>query len=486
MTSQNKDMSLNLVKTGIDGLDAITYGGLTEARAYLVKGGPGCGKTTMGMHFLSEGANPAQRSLYVTLQESETKLRQNASRQGFDLAHVDFLDLSPNSTLFSQNEGYDIFSSSEVEREPITNQIVETVQRIKPRRVFLDPASQFRYLTSDLYQYRIQVLSFLRFITEQGATVMFTSEGSQEAPDDDLQFMADGVIQLDNTLAGRYISISKLRGSDFMSGRHTMRLTAKGLEVFVRLNPQTERKDFCMEAIPSGVPELDEMLNGGLERGTVTIFTGPTGVGKTTLGFQFMKEYAGRGERSVVYSFEEEAEIMLLRCDQVNIPARKMLERETLKVVKVEPLEYSPDEFAHMVRQHVEKDNARLVMIDSLAGYTLSMRGENLVPNLHALIKYLQNKGVAVILVTEISSVIGDFEVTDVGVSYLADNVVFLRYLEIRGELRKAIGVLKKRLSNFEKTLREFEITRYGIKVGKPLTELRGILRGIPEWVKPE
>lgn len=477
---------MNPVTTGIAGLDAITYGGLTGGRAYLVKGGPGCGKTTMGMHFLCEGATAEHRSLYVTLQESETKLRQNARCQGFDLTYVDFLDLSPSSSLFSQNQGYDIFSSSEVEREPITTRIVETIQRLKPCRVFLDPATQFRYLTSDLYQYRIQVLSFLRFITEQGATVMFTAEGCQEAPDDDLQFMADGVIQLDNTLAGRYVSITKLRGSDFMSGRHTLRLTDRGIEVYVRLKPLTVRKEFTMEVIPSGVPELDEMLNGGLERGTITIFTGPTGVGKTTLGYQFMKEYAGRGERSVVYSFEEETEIMLLRCDQVNIPARKMLERETLKVVKVEPLEYSPDEFAHMVRQHVEKDNASLVMLDSLAGYNLSMRGENLVAHLHALIKYLQNKGVAVILVTEISSVIGDFEVTDVGVSYLADNVVFLRYLEIQGELRKAIGVLKKRLSNFEKTLREFEITRYGIKVGRPLTELRGILRGIPEWVKPE
>jgi circadian clock protein KaiC len=111
------------------------------------------------------------------------------------------------------------------------------------------------------------------------------------------------------------------------------------------------------------------------------------------------------------------------------------------------------------------------------------MRGENVVTHLHALIKYLQNMGVAVILVTEISSVVGDFEVTEAGVSYLADNVIFLRYLEIQGELRKAIGVLKKRLSNFEKTLREFEITRFGIKVGRPLLELRGILRGVPEWV---
>lgn len=472
------------VRTGISGLDEILGGGLTAERAYLARGGPGSGKTTLGLHFLTEIDASSRRSLYVTLQEPESKLRENAARQGFDLSNVNFLDLSPSPSLFSENQGYDIFASSEVERGPITAKIVETVERLKPDRVFLDPATQFRYLSADLYQYRLQVLSFLRYMTEQGATVLFTSEDGLEAPDEDLQFMADGVILLENTPAGRYLSVTKLRGSDFKSGRHSMRLTGAGAQVFVRLTPQTAaRRQFSADAILSGVPELDEMLNGGLERGTVTILTGPTGAGKTTLGYQFMKECAGRGENSVVYSFEEEIEIMLQRCDQVNIPARRMIDCGTLEVVKVEPLEYSPDEFAYMVRNHVERGGAKLAMIDSLAGYSLSMRGENVVAHLHALVKYLQNMGVAVILIAEISSVVGDFEVTEAGVSYLADNVVFLRYLEMRGELRKAIGVLKKRLSNFEKTLREFEITRYGIKVGKPLTELRGILRGVPEWI---
>jgi circadian clock protein KaiC len=122
-------------------------------------------------------------------------------------------------------------------------------------------------------------------------------------------------------------------------------------------------------------------------------------------------------------------------------------------------------------------------MLDSTAGYRLSLRSGNLVGHLHALCKYLQNMGVAVLLISEIEAITGEFRATEAGISYLADNIVFLRYLEIQGELRRAIGVLKKRLSSFEPTLREIEITRYGIKVGKPLTELRGILRGMPEWV---
>lgn len=459
---------------------------MIPGRSYLVRGGPGSGKTTLGLHFLCAGAAGGEKSLYITLEETEAHIRHNAEARGFDLTGVAFLDLSPTSEFFAQVQTYDIFSPAEVEREPITQKIVERVVALKPQRVFLDPMTQFRYLASDIYQYRRQVLSFLRFLIEQGATVLFSSESSAEAPDDDLQFMSDGVINLDVDAQGQGVTIRKFRGSDFRAGRHAMRLTAAGIEVYPRLLPGEHVREFVVETISSGVPELDELLNGGLERGTTTIITGPSGVGKTTLGLQFMKEAAGRGERSVVFTFEEEAEIMLRRAESINIPARTMVERGTLHVVKVEPLRWSPDEFAQLVRHQVEAENVRVVMIDSVAGYQLAVRGENLIGHLHALSKYLQNQGVVVLLIAEVSDVVGDFKVTDVGISYLADNVIFLRYLEINGQLRKAIGVLKKRLSDFEKTLREFEITRYGIKVGKPLTELRGILKGTPEWVKPK
>jgi circadian clock protein KaiC len=149
--------------------------------------------------------------------------------------------------------------------------------------------------------------------------------------------------------------------------------------------------------------------------------------------------------------------------------------------VKVEPLQYSPDEFAQSVRFQVEELNSSIVMIDSIAGYRVSLRGEDLVHHVHALAKYLANMGVTVLLISEIESITGDFRATDVGISYLADNVLFLRYLEVEGELRKAVGVLKKRMGDFEKSVRELEITRYGVRVGKPLIGLRGILSGVPE-----
>ncbi len=471
------------VSTGINGLDEVLNGGLVPQRTYLVRGGPGTGKTTLGLHFLTAGVALGKASLFITLEETETKIRRNAAGLNLDLAGITFLDLSPTSEFFAQTQTYDIFSPAEVEREPITQQIVESVQTLQPAYVFLDPLTQFRYLSSDLFQFRKQVLSFLRFLVEQGATVLFTSEDSRDMPDNDLQFMADGIIHLENSVAGRSLHVSKIRGSDFRGMRHSMRLTANGMQVFPRLMPAEAAQEVSFDVIPSGVPELDELLNGGLERGTVTMLTGPSGVGKTTLGFQFMKEAAGRGERSVVFTFEEEVEIILRRCEAVNIPVRTMQKQGTLLVKKVEPLQFTPDEFAQQVRHQVEREQTRVVMIDSVAGYRLSMQGEDLISHMHALAKYLQHMGIALILVTETPNIVGDFQVTDAGISYLADNIVFLRYLEMKGELRKAIGVLKKRLSNFEKTLREFEITRYGIKVGRPLSNLRGILSGVPEWV---
>ena len=264
-----------------------------------------------------------------------------------------------------------------------------------------------------------------------------------------------------------------------------MRIIQTGIEVFSRLIPEAYSQEFAKEVISSGVPQLDELLHGGFERGTITIISGPSGVGKSTLGLQFMKEAAGRGERSVVYTFEEWKETLLNRCQSVNIPVHTMIEQGKLSVVQVEPLHYSPNEFANLVRDEVEQKKVRIVMLDSVSGYRLSVRGEDLVPHIHALCKYLQNMGVAVILINEVETITGDFRATEVGISYMADNIVFLRYLEMQGELRKVIGVLKKRISDFERTLREYEITRYGIKVGKPLTNVRGILKGTPELLEP-
>jgi circadian clock protein KaiC len=469
------------VSTGVSGLDEILRGGLIPHRSYMVRGGPGSGKTILGTHFLTWSAARGEPTLLITFGESEAQLRRNAERLGFSTDGISYLDLSPDSSYFAQGQEYDIFPPSEVERDPITTRIRNEVSSRQPVRVFVDGLTQLRYLTATPFQFRKEALAFLRFLYEIGATVLFSSESS-EAPDEDLQFIADAVIDLDFADTRRHISVAKFRGSDFRPGRHTLRLGDGGMTVFPRLLPEDYGHEFHPDRIPFGIPEVDALTGGGLERGAITILTGASGVGKTTLGMQFTTEAARRGERSVVYLFEEPRNSLIRRCAQVGIQVQDLIDDGRLSITHVEPLRFTADEFALMVREEVEQRKARIVMIDSVSGYSLSLHDEELVAHLHALAKYLQNMGIAVLLINEVETVVGDFRVTDVGVSYMADNIIFLRYLELNGQMGKAIGVLKKRFGDFEKTLREVTISSAGIRLGPRLTGLRGILSGSPVW----
>ncbi len=475
------------ISTGVSGLDEILHGGLIPGRSYLVRGDPGTGKTILGMNYLTVGIEEGETVMFVNLEESESEIRSNATTLDIGLSDVHFLDLSPDSDVFVDDQSYDIFSPSEVEQEPLTQSITEHVEALNPDRVFIDPLTKLRHLTSDEYHFRKQVIAFMRYLKEQGATVLLTSESTPSSPDHDLQYMTDGTIQLERAEMGRVISVPKFRGSSIREGKHSMRIDDGGLSVYPELKPNGNDREYVAEPIPSGVAEIDDLLHGGIERGTVTVLSGPTGVGKTTAGTQFVKEAAGRGERSVMYMFEESRETFMRRNESIDIPVEEMIEEGSLMVEEVEPLDHSAMEFAREVRREVEENDTDIVMIDGLQGYKLSVRGKNdemLVRKLHTLSRYLKDMGVSVILVDEIQSVTGDFQATEAGISYLADNIIFLRHLEMAGEMRKAIGVLKKRTSDFERTLREFRITEHGIEVGEPLTGLRGVLSGAPEWAE--
>lgn len=476
------------VSTGVTGLDEILHGGLIPERSYMVCGEPGTGKSILGLHFLIAGAEQGETALYINLEETASDIKQNAASLNLGVSDIEFLDLTPESTEFTEEETYDVFSPDEVEQESLTETITDRVSELEPDRVVIDPMTQLQYLAPDQYQFRKQVLSLTRFFGQTGATLLFTSQAGAQSPDDDLQFMSDGVIELDYADTGRTVAVPKFRGSDTRSGDHTMRIRDTGMDVYPELEPGDHDADYTMETVSSGVPELDQQLHGGIERGTVTIISGPTGVGKTTTGAQFMKEAAGRGERSAIYMFEETERTFLKRCSSVNIPVEEMRDRGTLSIEEIEALELSPQEFAHKVRTDVEAEDTQIVMIDGINGYDLSIRGDDseLRRKLHSLCRYLKSVGVTVILIDEVSSVTGEFEVTEGGISYIADNIVFLRHIEMEGELRKVIGVLKKRTSDFERTLRTFQITEHGITIGEPLTNLRGILQGTPEWTDDE
>ncbi|MCE9681140.1 ATPase domain-containing protein [Halomonas alkalisoli] len=467
------------ITTDIPGLEKILHGGFLPGRSYLVTGGPGTGKTTLGLHFLS--AKPEEeRALLVSFGEADRNIRADAASIGMALEGVVTIDLSPTAQTSGQST-YTLLEPWEAEPPDIRSRIEAAFPEGPPARVFIDALSQFRHLVPDTFQFRKQVMALLEYLTHAGSTLLYTSERGSQA-DEDLQYLGDGILQLDHTEAGRSLSVVKFRGSGFAEGRHTVRLNEQGMSVFERLVPGEHGQPYVAESIPSGVAELDALSGGGVGRGTVTIISGPTGVGKTSLGVQFMREAASRGERSVIFSFEESLATIRHRCERIGIPLSEMIRNDSLAVEEIEPLRYSPDEFAWRVRREVEERGATIVMIDSLSGYRQSVRGDEVVTHAHALCRYLANMGVTVLLVNEVGSIAGDeIRVTELGISYLADAVLILRYIEFDGEIRKTIGMLKKRTGDFEKTLREFDITATGLKVGKPLTGLRGILRGVPE-----
>lgn len=237
-------MSIKRVSTGIIGLDEILSGGLIANQAYLIKGQPGSGKTTLGCHFLSAGVSQGEISLFISFGEPEARLRRNAKLINIDLDQVEFLDLSPSADFFTDDLTYDIFSPAEVEKTPITQKIIDTIDQIKPQCIFLDAITQFRFLATDTFQFRKQIQSFLRFMLDRDITLLFTSEGSDRHPDDDLQFMSDGVIELHTTVEKRCLQVNKFRGSGFAKGHHDIKLSDRGMEVYPRLVPISYQREF--------------------------------------------------------------------------------------------------------------------------------------------------------------------------------------------------------------------------------------------------
>lgn len=472
---------IDKISTGLEGLDEILQGGLIPRKAYLVQGGPGSGKSTLGFHFLRQAIDNGENALCVTMVESKESILQNASQFGLDLSGIVALDLSPQDDITENSGQYSVFSSADVEQGPIMESVVEAVEEHSPSRVLFDSFTMLRLLNQDPYQMRKLTLSLVNYITKHDATLMMTSESLSQNAEDDAAYWVDGIIKLENSGDWRTLQVPKFRGSDSLSGKHSFKITGKGITVFPRLRPNKYSRKFTKGKLSSGIEGVDNLLHGGIEKGTTSLIVGPTGAGKTNLGLQFAKEAASRGERSAVYSFEESKELIIRRSENINMPVKEMIGSGYLNVVPVEPLSYSPDEFAKIVRRDVEENDTQIVMIDAIGGYRMAVRGEDVLERLHSLAVYLQNMGVTTLLLNETKNVTGEFTTTNMNASYLADNVIFLRYLEVNGKIQKAIGVLKKRLSGFEKSIREFEITSEGVKVGNKLENMRGILSGVPE-----
>lgn len=475
------------LSTGIGGLDAILDGGLLKRQNVIVRGPPGTGKTIFGLHFLAAGGDD-EDSLYINLGEPTEYVKRTAEHFGLNSETLQFLELSPDEKRFTEEGTYSLFSSAEAEQPSLVSEVRETVEELQPDRILIDPITEFRFLTTDDHQFRTQILGLLDFLKSTGATVLMTSQAADDLSDTDLQFLTDAVINLERTSELRTVDITKFRGPAPQRGPHAYGITESGVDVWPRLEVPRTQIDFPQEKVSSGVPELDQLLDGGLDRGTVTFFSGPTGAGKTTTSMQFIQEAAGRGTQSIIFSFEESRRTLLQRAEALNMPIAEMIEQDVLDIVEAQPQEYTVNELTNKVQKAVEDDGVEVVLIDGAQGFKQSLRGHSEKPmtNLIEIGRYLRQMGVTTIVTNEVHDITGQFRATEEQMSNLADNIVFIRHVESRGRLEKVIGVLKMRTGDFERTLRRLEFTEYGISVGDPLENLQGVLTGTPEWADPE
>jgi circadian clock protein KaiC len=472
-------------RTGIPGFDDVLGGGLPRGRIYLLKGTAGAGKTTFGLQFLLNGREAGERGLYVALSETRSELDEVARSHGWDLSELEVQEVGEPGDLKTEEENT-LFLPAEVELGETTRRILEGVEKGNPARVVIDSLSEIRFLAGTEMRYRRQVMALKSLFMSKGCTALLVDDETG-GRDSQLESIAHGVIQLQQTFPEygperRQILVSKLRGVRYRGGYHDIRIHTGGLVVFPRLIPDANAGLFETGGVTSGLPEVDRLLGGGLDRGTTTLIMGPAGTGKSALAAQYAAASASLGENVLFLIFEESRETLYARTRALGIPLSEHVESGRIRLIPMNPVEITAGEFTHVVREAVETHHARLLIVDSLNGYLNAVPGERLVElQLHELFRYLRQLGVTVILTLAQHGLLGHMQ-SPVDLSYLADTLVLLRYFEANGKIRKAISIPKKRSGRHESTIRELAMDGGGLRVGEPLDSFHGVLTGVPTY----
>ena len=477
--------AIRSLPSGVPGLDIVLGGGLPEYSFNLVAGGPGSGKTILAHQIMFANATVERPALYFTVLGEPTLKMLRYQRQ---FSYFD-PDLAGSAIQF-------INLSAEVMEQAlgeVLQRIVSETERAKPGIVVVDSfrtlgsphGSAERGPTFDLEQF-VQRLAL--HLTSWEATSFLLGEYGVEEQRNPVFTVADGIIWLsqvtDRNSVVRKLQVVKTRGRAPMPGLHTFRITDNGLQVFPRIPEQTgKRKLRKRERLSTGVPGIDEMTGGGIIAGDAVMLTGPAGSGKSTVATQFMMAGLANGEAGVIAVFEEYPEQYVARATTRNPEVAKMIEAGKLEVIYLRPLDLSVDEALAAILEAVERLGAKRVVIDSLSGFEAALAPafrEDFRESLYRLVGTLTATGVTVFTTAEVIGGFGELEFSSEKVSFITDEIIVQRYVEIEGEVRRVMAVIKMRGSEHSHEFLTYEVRAEGVVVGGPLTGYDGISTGVP------
>ena len=477
---------IHSMATGVPGFDTILGGGLPEFSFNLIAGSPGSGKTTLAQQIVFANATAERPALYFTVLGEPTlkMLRYQRQFSFFDPALVgsaiQYINLSEEAL--------------EQDLRVVLDRVVMEVERAKPGLVIVDSfrtiagrasnSAPDGAMTIDHFVQRLAV-----HLTTWEVTSFLLGEYSEPEQRNPVFTVADSVFWLsqvtDRNSVVRKMQAVKVRGRAPMPGLHTFRITSDGLQLFPRIPEQTsQRRTRSPHRLPTGVPGLDEMMEGGILAGDAVMLGGPAGSGKTTFATQFASEGLREGEAVVIVVFEEHPEEYLAHAKSRNQDMKKSIDSGKLKLMYLRPLDLSVDETLAEILDAVHKIGATRVVIDSLSGFEIALAPafrEDFRESLYRLVGTLTATGVTIFMTTEI---VGDYphvQFTTEKVSFITDDIIVQRFVEIDGVLRTVLAIHKMRGSEHSRDFRTYEITAQGAVVGGPLKNYRGIMTGVPE-----
>ncbi len=472
------------IPTGVPGLDTVLGGGIPAYSINLVAGPPGSGKTTLVQQFVFHNSTPERKTLHFAAL-SEPLLKVLRYQQQFSFFVPDKLN---SSIVF-----FDLGQVARQEGLKRTLAVIrEQVEKTAPSFLVIDSFKGLEELSwhDTDYNVRAFIHDLSLYLGGWEITSFLVGEYTNQEILSSAEFsVADGIFWVDQEThqnsVMRKLQVVKCRGVETIPGRHAFRISADGVLLFPRTLsiPERERDDGPVKRAALGIPGLDEMMRGGIPTGETILVAGSAGTGKTLISLHFLVEGALHGENGVMVTFEEHPAEHERKARGFGWDLRAMEAKGLIKMIYVRPTDLSIDEVLHQVHQAVQEIGAKRVVINSISGFQLALAPtdlEDFREALYRLLATLSGERVTTLMTTEVPDLMGVGALAIQGISFLSDNMILLRYVEIESELRKAVMVIKMRTSDHAKALRQYQITRTGVVVEQSFTQYSGILSGIP------